>query len=200
MALKLAIQHLVRQRPVFGRDLVEQHELGEAVTSVVEAPAVHARDQAAISMLALIEIGRQPAGLGDELGRRLGQIVWKTGGGVDLRIAVEVEPAGVMMRDHMDHQVEQGSEARTARFRTRGQMQAQRGMLVHHDGEPRRVCRCGLNDHGDRLLGFEATPSCGPASHRFRRKSIRKQRVVRASGGNHCRMSWPAPRRHLHVR
>ena len=60
----------------------------------------------AISMLALIEIGREPAGRGDERGRRLDQIVGKMGGGVDLRIAVEVEPAGIMMRDHMDHQVE----------------------------------------------------------------------------------------------
>jgi hypothetical protein len=98
-------------------------------------------------MLALVELGRATACLGDERGRRLGEIVGKMGGGVDLRIAVEVEPAGVMMGDHMDHQLERVQWLEPLVSERMGEMQAERGMLVHHDGEPRRACRCGLNDH-----------------------------------------------------
>src|SRR6476469_6207116 len=106
LSLELAVQHLVRHRSVPCRDLVQQYELGKAVAAVVEAPAVHAGNQPAVRMLALIEIGREPAGRGDEFRWRIHQIVWEPGGGVDLRIAVKLEPARIMMRNDVDHLVD----------------------------------------------------------------------------------------------
>ena len=56
-------------------------------------------------MLTLIEIGQSLLVVGDELGRRIDQIVGKTGGRIDLGIPVEINPTSVMMRDDMDHQI-----------------------------------------------------------------------------------------------
>ena len=148
LPLELAVQHLVRQRTVFRGDLVEQHQFGEAVAPVVEAPTVHARDQSAVRMLTLIEVGRKPAGDGDELRRCLHQIVRQSRRRVDSRIPIELPPSCVVMRDDVDHQVVRAQRLELVIAERVGEMQAQRRVLIHHDGEPRSAWGRGLDNHG----------------------------------------------------
>ena len=147
LPFEFAVEHLVGQRPVLLGDLVQQHQLGESVAAVIEAPAVHARNQPAIGMMALIEIRRQAARDCDVFRRRLGEIVRQAGFLVDRRIAVEFEPALIVIGNHVSHQVERRQCLEAIVAERSRELPAQSGVLVHHDGKARRAVRRCLNDH-----------------------------------------------------
>src|ERR1700716_2407492 len=57
----LAVEHPNGQRPVLRWNSIDQHQIRESVAPVVEAPAMHARQQPAVRMTPLVEFGRSPA-------------------------------------------------------------------------------------------------------------------------------------------
>ena len=113
---------------------------------------MHARYQAAERMLPLVEVGRQPAGDGDVLRRRLDQIIRQAGLGVGDRVAVELDPAGVVMGDDVDHQIERRQRLELFVAEGARELPAQSGVLIHHDRQSRRAGRCGLDNHGGFVL------------------------------------------------
>src|ERR1700722_4417744 len=58
LAREFVIQHAFRQRPLGLGKLLDQHMIGEPVTAVIEAPAMHAGNQPAERALPLVEVGR----------------------------------------------------------------------------------------------------------------------------------------------
>ena len=98
-------------------------------------------------MVTLVEIGRQPAGDGDVLRRRVDEIVGQPGLVIDRRCAIEFEPARVMVRDDVDHQFERLKRFKTIVAERLGELLTQRRVLLHGDGEPRRAGGSGLYDH-----------------------------------------------------
>ena len=108
---------------------------------------MHARHQPAKGMMALVELGRLPAGDRDVLGRRLHQIVGQAGFWIGHRIAVEVQPAGVMVHGHVDHQLTRLRRLEALVAEGARELARQGGVLIHHDGEMRFALRRGLDDH-----------------------------------------------------
>src|SRR5687767_12791729 len=98
-------------------------------------------------MMALIKIGREPTGNRDELGRRVDQVVWETGCGIDLRIPVKFKPAGIVMRDDMDHQISRCQRLESVVAERMGELRAKSVVLIHRDRESWRTRRSCLNDH-----------------------------------------------------
>ena len=52
------------------------------------------------------------------------------------------------MRDDVNHQIERAQRLELLVAERIREMQAQRRVLVHHDGEPRSACRLGLDNQG----------------------------------------------------
>src|SRR5665213_309770 len=133
LTLKLAIQHLIRERPVLLCNLVKQHKLRETVSTIIKAPAVHAGNQSAVWMLALIKIRREFAGYSDELWRGVDQIVGKSSCRIDFRISIVFKPACIVMRDDVNHQIERIQSLEPVIAKCIRKLQAQCIVFIHHD-------------------------------------------------------------------
>jgi hypothetical protein len=98
-------------------------------------------------MLLRIVVWRAAAGDGDVLRRCVDQVVGQARGRIGRRIAVELEPAGVMMQHDVAHQVGRLRRLEPVVAELATELMRQRGVLVHHDGEARLARRRGLDDH-----------------------------------------------------
>jgi len=151
LTIDLAVEHSLRQRAVVRRDLVDQHHARESVAPVVEPPTMHARHEPAERVLPLVELGRTAARHRDVFCRRLDEVIWQTGGLIRHRIAVELGPAGVMVQDHVKHQVVRLRSLKSIVTEGAGELMRQRRVLVHHDRQTRLTSRRCLNNHADIL-------------------------------------------------
>src|SRR6185312_10790304 len=119
-------------------------------------------------MLPFVEIRRQAAGGDDGGGRRIDQIVWKAGRAIDPRIAIVVEPAGVVIRDDEHHEIERLEPLKPVIPKRLGELQAQRVMLVHRNRQTRHAGRGSLDDHG----AFTLVQLRGDVAQRHKTSSV----------------------------
>jgi len=97
LAVDLTVEHPLGQRPVLRRNSIDQHQIRETVAPIVEAPAVHARQQPAIGMPPLVEFRRSSARDRDLFRWRLDQIVGQAAVLIGHGIAVELGPSLVVV-------------------------------------------------------------------------------------------------------
>ena len=164
LAFELAVQHALRSRAVFRRQLVEQDMVRHAVAAVIEAPAVHARQQPAIGVAAAVELGRGGGGLDDLRERRLDEVVGQAGGRIDPPFPVEVGPAGIVVVDDVENDVARLDGLEVLVAEGAGEAPGEGRVLGHRDDETRLFRGCALHDHLSGLqIGFTRTIAChGP--------------------------------------
>ena len=153
LTLDLAFEHALGKMALGRRDGVDQHLVGSAVAPVVEAPAVHARDQRRVGMVLFVEVRGRAARARDVDRRRVDQVVGQAGARIDLRRGVELGPALVMLRDHVKHHLARLDRLELGIAEGTRKLAGERGVFVHGDGEARGARGRGLDDHRRSLLG-----------------------------------------------
>ena len=202
LARDLAFQHPVDVGTVAradrdrGRSAGPDAEFGETVAPVIEPPGMHRRQQPAIEMAGLVDVGRAFSGIGAARHRRGADPAGKARAPVEHRFAVELVPAVIVMADDIDHLFMRLAAFEIVIAEGAHELPAKRVVRAHRAEEMRLARRGGLDHHGavppgdttETRLFKRKTRRLAPAL-RTGRPSIRSRR-----GLLRVRSSFPCPR------